>query len=399
MRAEVHMRQGPTTNKKNPNIHSSGVMSMIMPGGGKCVTHVPKMQQPARGGFSNSSSLQEALFPQSSRQQEATNAASTQVPQNFNLSRVPLHMKIGTSSDKISASKSRSGVSNPYAKNILMKAKGMQSKATSNKNSVSDILGEALAPKPSLLMRRKLRAKTPLVTASSKEPQRKRNLVHMEGFDGQVQVPKPNALFKRVARPANQAHVSICAADLSVKDETSILDMQRQLREKLYSNKCKTTLMDKLDRPSQHEVKRTTSQSTSNSHGLWDNSHLSERDRLELLSAKSNYSIEANAETYVQNRQAVVELEKKENSQLKREARKEKLEKAIRIEYICQTCKKSFAKKPLVCFKSGHTIKKRREIRKSLDINEKRLNLNKKSLKDGGLVLGAGLEWSDWRRA
>jgi hypothetical protein len=271
-----------------------------------------------------------------------------------------------------------------------MKAKVMQSKVKPSKTSVSDILGEALAPKTSLFMKRKLENKSP----TSKETNRKRNLVHMEGFDGHVQVPRPNALFKRVAQPVHQAHVNV-----GTTDSLSVLDKQRQLAETMNRNKYTTPLMGKLERPHQNEAKRTSSQPTSNSHGLWEDSRLSDKERVDLLSAKSNYSIEANAERYVQNRQAVVELEKKEKSQLKREARKAKLDKAIVIEYVCQTCNKTFVKKPLGCFKGGHVIKKRREIKRSVDVDEKRLNLNKKSVKEGGLILGAGLEWSDWRRA
>ena len=392
LREEANLRRkAPVVNKLNPKVHSTGTLSVVMPRSGAVLSQL------ARSGFSNSMN---PSIPTFQGIQERNKGNNFQIPQNFHLSRVPLHLKKGTPSSATNEESksltfvSKSMLSNPYAKSVVTKAKhAKNTKEAPKKKLAIDILGDALSPPPSCLVKRKLKAKTPLVTPSGKEnTKRKRNLVHMEGFDGQVQVPKPNALFKRIAQPTRKEPENSDYLHSSVVDEECLLDKQRELSERLKQRKH--TIMSKgiVEKPS-------SSQSPSNFHGLWDNSRLSDRERERLLHAKSNYSIEANAELYVKNRRAVVELEKRENTQLKREARKSKDEKAIVTEYVCHTCYKGFAKKPLQCIRSGHIIKKKREIKKCPKIEEKRLSLNKKSLKEGGLVLGAGLEWSDWRRA
>jgi minichromosome maintenance protein 10 len=48
------------------------------------------------------------------------------------------------------------------------------------------------------------------------------------------------------------------------------------------------------------------------------------------------------------------------------------------------------------CIREKHKVKRKREIKKQENTAQKRMNLKNRSVDDGGLVLGAGLEWSSW---
>jgi minichromosome maintenance protein 10 len=62
----------------------------------------------------------------------------------------------------------------------------------------------------------------------------------------------------------------------------------------------------------------------------------------------------------------------------------------------CQTCHQVFSYRPMNCIKSKHLVGISRNLKKgpALTKNEERLNITRKSVEDGGLVLGAGLNWS-----
>ena len=136
---------------------------------------------------------------------------------------------------------------------------------------------------------------------------------------------------------------------------------------------------------------------------------LEEMDREEVLSKESKYGSEADAERYVKSRKAVDELERKELREEEMERRKNRQKGQqkgrggaddggrIVIEWLCGTCGRTSAKRPLSCELRKHVVTRKRDIRKRIEARDVRDELGKKDSEDGGMVLGKGLDWSGWR--
>lgn len=60
------------------------------------------------------------------------------------------------------------------------------------------------------------------------------------------------------------------------------------------------------------------------------------------------------------------------------------------MQWVCTTCKRTTGVRPSICYRQNHVVKRKRELKKKRTLAEKRL----KSVKNDGLILGAGLEWS-----
>ncbi len=117
-------------------------------------------------------------------------------------------------------------------------------------------------------------------------------------------------------------------------------------------------------------------------------------DHEKVRNAKSRFANEIQAEEYVASRQKVLELEKLEEQTNSRKRREEDDTKRLSKEWRCRTCSQNFTFKPKSCYKAGHDIATVRNIRKETSKAESRTELHRKRSEDGGLQLGAGLEWS-----
>ena len=119
--------------------------------------------------------------------------------------------------------------------------------------------------------------------------------------------------------------------------------------------------------------------------------------------AKSRFFDEINAEQYAKSREKVSELERMEASHEERsknkkkknnESNKPQLSKC----WVCVTCGQTYKFRPKSCIISNHEVSMRREIIKAKTTTERRLNVHDKNIGDGGLKLGSGIEWDNFRR-
>jgi hypothetical protein len=118
------------------------------------------------------------------------------------------------------------------------------------------------------------------------------------------------------------------------------------------------------------------------------------QDLERVRTTKSRFANEADAEDYAKRRQAVLELEKLENSKANQKSSKKGNTKLIK-EWTCATCGgKKFALKPTNCIAALHKVKRQLLLNKEETKADKRTQLQQRSTEDGGLRLGAGLEWS-----
>ena len=227
----------------------------------------------------------------------------------------------------------------------------------------------------------------------------------MEGFDGQVFVPKPNPLFN--ARKPVQSRTTPASNFLmgpSPLHKNSMLEQQQKIAERIR--------MNKLTGNSKNNVMAPNTSNTDAANNTFDNfldsgsglvSKMNDSERARILQSKSKYEIEANAELFAKSRNVLSELEKKELSHEKRNAKKRKnadgsgaIENNIVTTWVCKTCKRTTRVKPGICIRQNHVVKRKREIKKKETVVEKRMGMRTKSISDGGMILGAGLDWSGW---
>lgn len=382
---------------------TSNTLNIHMPGQGKVMAaNLGTNQQ--RGGLGVSNALAEALGPHLS-------FGMNMKPQiSNNMQRAPKHMKLSSSTStslqrNVRPALSSSGVRNPYAPKASVvianrKVPGTLSSGTTIDSSGGrDILGEAFSKG------RKSMKHTPLTQATKKSSNvRKRNLVHMEGMNGQVQVPKPSALFNRTAapNPYKSNPYQSTAVTPSPQQKSNILERQREAASKL--RLANAQLKSSILTAKRSKATASTSK-TSELDALLGVNPLSDEMRTSILETKSKYSQEADAESYAKSRQALTELEKQEAKHDKSQTRKngngkEKPTSSSAIivcTYKCVTCNQISSYKPSACIAANHKVKQKREIKSKKSITEKRLNLKTRSADEGGMVLGQGLEWSEWR--
>ena len=225
----------------------------------------------------------------------------------------------------------------------------------------------------------------------------------MEGMNGQVQVPKPNALFRRTVVPTKNTTPYINqlqSVTPSPKQKSTMLEKQREAAERLKTRTLTSTLQ------SRSKPKAKQQEASTNLDDILGSAPLSDEKRSSILAAESKYSRQANAEAYAKGRQAVCELEKQETAHDKRQKKSKSKSKGgdvgsaiIVSEFKCLTCNKITSFKPTRCLNANHKVKRKRQIKKAVSVAQKRLNLNARAAKDGGLVLGAGLEWSGFNRS
>jgi len=414
MRAETDMRKHAmarmTSRGTINNSMPSNAMTIVMPGMGTVVAaHVgtsrtkhnslaASNKSHQRGALGGSKALEQALGMSNINFGMGTMAA----PANKTLQRAPKQMSLSNTSTAPAA-----GISNPYlSKTTVVPANRNISQPTES-SATNDILGQVLAPG------RRSTSHTPLTKSIKSNPEkRKRNLVHMEGMNGQVQVPKPNSLFNKAVAP-NSYNSSPCTAQMqpitpSPQQKSAMLEKQKELAERLKHGKTSANSnIHKFTHPkSKSKSESLSSSGAPDLDSILGMVPLSDEKRASVLEAKSKYSQEADAESYAKSRKVISELEKQEAKHDKIQARKTQavsgtapgsIGTAIIVsEYKCLTCKKITQYKPVRCFSANHKVKRKREIKKQESTIQKRLNLKTRSVDDGGMVLGAGLEWSEW---
>ena len=237
------------------------------------------------------------------------------------------------------------------------------------------------------------RSLSDFLTSNSKslqnKPKMKRKIAHVEGYDGQVYIPKQSALFQR--NKTHQMHKKTSLLENPNVAKERILHNQHQYSQRLVEIKKNTTSKSKNQTNSTKQIKPLSSALTS-----FDDIPLSQAKQQEILSKSSKFSMQAKAELFAQNRKKLMELQRKESST---HSKIQKDGKSILISFECLTCRKTFPKKPLYCTKLRHIVKCRRTItKKHTSVREERLKKHDTSGNDGSMILAAGLDWSHWKR-
>jgi hypothetical protein len=366
IREEYKMKQPSSV------VNSNNVLTMHMPNGQKIITaklsvsgNVQRTSLSSSGGMGASSVLQDALLSNnnllaklSSRRMETNHSL---VPKTSSLKNAPKHIKIAAEA-----------LNNNHS--------------NENKNAhQKDLLGEAL----------KIEKKSTMINEIGHKRQR---IQIAEKFDGHVKVPGPSSLFGENSlskTPAmNTKRVSSSHSNIatpSPEHQQNIREQQKRLAVQLQNQ----TINSNVINPSKHKAKSSTPYDK-----FFSQVTLSDETRSSVLSAKSKFSSEAESAMYAQSRKAIIELENQEGALEKREAKKKSNQEhdqtRIKTVYICVTCRKTTKFKPQTCIRQRHQVKIRRELKKKEDLAESREKKSKDAAKDGGLVLGTGLEWSGW---
>ena len=217
---------------------------------------------------------------------------------------------------------------------------------------------------------------------------RKRKL-HTPGnvqFDGCVMVPQAHPMLRAAAPKHVQQRTSTVGA---IHDRTNLL-LERQkalslaLRDK--SNHQSTA----AERIKGIMPKKSSAASTAFFPDLDINTNA-------VLNARSQFEREANAEAYARSRNAVTDLEKLEQRELQKVAKRTEhctAHSKVLREWLCVNCKRTSRVAPKMCKHLGHSVILKRLISENDSLVEQRLKLQDKGIEDGGIILGAGVEWT-----
>jgi minichromosome maintenance protein 10 len=344
--------------------YPKGTMTMKLASGAVVTSYVPQTN------LSNNS----ILNPSST-----TNFLSTTTPIVTpslapRLNRAPIHMKKGQAIPSILNNSSI--VVNPYQKGPLPKARPSVGKK--GQTTQKQVESDWLAP-----------------SAIATKKRRTINTAGACGFNGTVVVPKPNKLFRSSTPRVEKQPGDHCVSQAT--KTAMVVDKQRQLAALLK----KTNPISK-DAPviMSHKMNSTpTAADKSLRESLF--SKFSTVDTEMMLSAKSRFSDEADAEAYAKNRRVVGDLERRETLKDQQDAKVKKAnggDTKIEKEWICATCNGRRSRvKPNICFRQNHKVRLERAVKSTTTEADKRSQLNKADVEDGGLTLGAGLDWSGFQ--
>lgn len=211
------------------------------------------------------------------------------------------------------------------------------------------------------------------------------NRLGTPGFDGGVRVPQPHPMF-RVAEPSR---IHVQSGTESVQDrKNALLERQKSLS---------SVLQEITNQPPSLADRLKANQPKKALPGPNNFFPELQVDVNAVLNAKSRFETEAKADEYARSRKVVSELEKSEERELQKGAKKSENHKSmakVRREWLCVNCKRTSGIDPKMCKRLGHTVKFTRHIEETKTLTEQRLQLQDKSVEDGGITLGAGVEWT-----
>jgi rubrerythrin len=222
------------------------------------------------------------------------------------------------------------------------------------------------------------------------------------GFNGSVIVPKPSRIFAAAPAQIRTCRVANSAAAVDEVPIDQILSQQSEVAKRLKEGKASSSLSALQAQKTRVKNPYQKATATKNSNRTLEDSLFGsiQIDTDKVLHAKSRFAHEADAEEYAKSRQAVLALEKLEAQQEVTQKKKGDVDEHKKFvkEWTCEACGSRSSKKPSHCVRAGHTVKLRRSIQKEVTKEESRTKLNDKSVEDGGLSLGSGLEWSRFDR-
>jgi hypothetical protein len=223
-----------------------------------------------------------------------------------------------------------------------------------------------------------------------KKKQRSINTVGTGGFDGSVIVPKPSGIFANKA-PMMLANTGTSGIPNDEPSRDKILQQQSEVAQRLKERRAGAPANPYKTPTSQPKTKGSFLDSI-------------EIDQDKVLNAKSRFANEAAAEDYAHSRLRITELEKLESNKGKKQQSKDNNKKdqknnRLTKEWNCSTCGARFTARPMQCITANHLVKISRTLAKVITKTDKRTKMHEKSVEEGGLRLGAGLDWSrPWSR-
>lgn len=213
------------------------------------------------------------------------------------------------------------------------------------------------------------------------------NKVGTSGFDGGVMVPQAHPMFRVAGPPVARIHG---------RSETHVIeDRKNALLERQKS--LSSALQDTTNRPPSLADRLKANQPKKAPFGSTTFFPELDIDMKAILNSKSRFETEAKADEYARSRKVVSELEKSEEREMQKVAKKtenHKLMTKVRREWHCVNCKRTSGINPKMCARLGHVVKFKRHIEETKTLTEQRLQLQDKSVEDGGITLGAGVEWT-----
>jgi hypothetical protein len=247
----------------------------------------------------------------------------------------------------------------------------------------------------------------------------------VEGYDGSVQVPKPNTILFR-PRPTEHAmrNNTVTPSPTSLSSSV-ILERQKNLAELLkrqtpIANDNKTSISERLNKSTNtssvrgSSVRGTVGEFAS-VFGQNDNGIQQQSSSLnDIANARSRFASAVDAQEYTRARAIVQALELREesatrssNNGMKKKTKKESSQAKdlprvaiVTAGWTCRTCQKVTPYKPSACVRINHDVQQRRELKDERGTKKSAttgLSSRKDQLINEGLILGSGLEWSGWR--
>ena len=229
--------------------------------------------------------------------------------------------------------------------------------------------------------------------------QKKLNIDHSAGgFDGSVRIPQPMLFSSSGAARAAPLATTICPSEPAHERVSRIQAQQQRLAQQLRQARPQQTttaaaMQKKKKTAHRQQLTRRTSEDDADAFADAFGG-TSETPASTIIQAQSQFMSQADAEAYVQWQQRATVLEQKEE-RMAQQQQKERRAKKIQTNWHCCDCEKSFgAQPPQACLRQNHKVKRTRVLPKTTTVAEQR---QKQSSEEGGLVLGGGLEWSNWR--
>ena len=222
-------------------------------------------------------------------------------------------------------------------------------------------------------------------------------------FDGSVSIPKPSKLFQQSSTPKEVSTKRIITPDSKVREKS--LQQQAEVAKRIKEGRS-TRCEGKGINSALPNIRVSASNSKQSNNGRTTgktkdvNSFLSamggEIDEEKIRNARSQFADEVEADEYAKHRRKVVELEKLEASQESRDKKKNLANgknNRMTKRWHCKNCRQTYTLKPRGCITKNHAVTTKYDLKQDVTKDERRKKLNDKSVEDGGLRLGMGLDW------
>jgi len=424
----VHRRQGlsSSSSSSNDSTKAGGITFMQrqrQESSSSRTTTTTTVAPPRVSGTKRPSPLMEALSKSGLLEPKIPTPTSIMMDastkQLQHLSRAPMHMKKKMANEEcarpvVVMTKVTSGViptTNPYTKKRMIDQSSLSTSGCHQKQRYDneDILGNALEQ----LTKKRSRA-TQSEDVQHLHRRTTTKVFTVEGYDGSVQVPKPNAILFR-SRTTEHAMrnntVTPTPSSSSSLPSSVILERQRNLAE-LLKRQTPIIANDNKNSISQRLNESTNASSVkvgefASTFGTIDDGIQQQSSLNDIANARSRFASAVDAQEYTRARAVIQALELREESsngtkRTKKDSSQAKDAPRVAIVtagWTCRTCQKVTQYKPTSCLRVDHDVRQRRELKDERGTKKSVTGLSsrKDQLMNEGLTLGSGLEWSGWR--